>query len=202
MEHFPGLGAATAAQNTDKQPVIINLPASTLRAVDELPYRAAVKAGAKLAMASWARYPALDPRLPAGLSPTIIQGDLEGRLGFSGVTITDALGAGALAVYGSLPNKTMLAGPGRHGRTSVHRDQAAARTEVRRWPEERLPRRRAAEDRIPGTARAAAPAQGQPADLTRVGLTHAGALWAPKVGGAARCRRLRLPCSGRLQTVA
>ena len=110
VKHFPGLGAATATQNTDDQPVIINLPASTLRALDELPYRAAFKAGAKLAMTSWARYPALDPRLPAGLSPTIIQGDLEGRLGFTGVTITDALGAGALQVYGSLQNKTMLAG--------------------------------------------------------------------------------------------
>jgi beta-N-acetylhexosaminidase len=110
VKHFPGLGAAAAAQNTDDQPVFINLSAATLRAVDERPYRAAFNAGAKLAMVSWARYPALDPRLPAGLSPTIIQGDLEGRMGFTGVTITDALGAGALRAYGTLQNKTMLAG--------------------------------------------------------------------------------------------
>ncbi len=110
VKHFPGLGAAAASQDTDDQPVTISLPASTLRAVDELPYQAAFKAGAKLAMVSWARYPALDPRLPAGLSPTIIQGQLQGRLGFTGVTITDALGAGALRAYGSLQNKTMLAG--------------------------------------------------------------------------------------------
>jgi beta-N-acetylhexosaminidase len=110
VKHFPGLGAAAAAQDTDDQPVTISLPASTLRSVDELPYGAAIKAGVKLAMVSWARYPALDPRLPAGLSPTIIQGELEGRLGFTGVTITDALGAGALQAYGSLQNKTMLAG--------------------------------------------------------------------------------------------
>jgi beta-N-acetylhexosaminidase len=80
-----------------------------LRAVDEFPYRAAVSAGAKLAMVSWARYPALDQRLPAALSPTVVQGELQGRLGFSGVTITDALGAGAIDAYGSLQNKTMLA---------------------------------------------------------------------------------------------
>jgi beta-N-acetylhexosaminidase len=110
VKHFPGLGAATTTQDTDNEPVTINLPASTLRAVDEYPYRAAFKAGVKLAMVSWARYPALDPRLPAALSPTIVQGELQGRLGFSGVTITDALGAGALAAYGSLQNKTMLAG--------------------------------------------------------------------------------------------
>jgi len=109
VKHFPGLGAAAASQNTDNEPVTINLSASTLRTVDEAPYQAAIRAGVKLAMVSWANYPALDPRLPAGLSPTIIQGELQDQLGFAGVTITDALGAGALGAYGSLPNKTMLA---------------------------------------------------------------------------------------------
>jgi beta-N-acetylhexosaminidase len=110
VKHFPGLGDATAAQDTDKVPVRIRLSARTLRSVDEFPYRAAIDAGAKLAMVSWANYPALDPALPAGLSPAIIQGELEGRLGFTGVTITDALGAGALRAYGSLQERTMLAG--------------------------------------------------------------------------------------------
>ena len=109
VKHFPGLGAAAASQDTDNEPVQIDLPASTLRAVDEAPYQAAIQAGVQLAMVSWANYPALDPRLPAGLSPTIIQGELQQRLGFDGVTITDALGAGALAAYGSLENRTMLA---------------------------------------------------------------------------------------------
>jgi beta-N-acetylhexosaminidase len=109
VKHFPGLGAAAAGQNTDNGTVTINLPAATLRSVDEAPYQPAIQAGARLAMVSWATYPALDPQLPAGLSPAIIQGDLQGRLGFDGVTITDALGAGALGAYGSLGNKTMLA---------------------------------------------------------------------------------------------
>jgi beta-N-acetylhexosaminidase len=110
VKHFPGLGAAGATQDTDNGPVTINLSAQTLRAVDEFPYKAAFQAGAKLTMLSWANYPALDPRLPAGLSPTIIRGELEDRLGFAGATITDALGAGALSAYGTLQNKTMLAG--------------------------------------------------------------------------------------------
>ncbi len=95
--------------DTDQQPVTISLSAHTLRTVDELPYKAAFKAGAKLTMVSWANYPALDPRLPAALSPAIVQGELQHRLGFTGVTITDALGAAALRAYGSLQNKTMLA---------------------------------------------------------------------------------------------
>jgi beta-N-acetylhexosaminidase len=110
VKHFPGLGEASAAQDTDNRPVRINLSAQMLRDVDELPYQAAIKAGARLTMVSWANYPALDPKLPAGLSPTIIQGELQGRLGFAGVTITDALGAGALRAYGSVQNRTMLAG--------------------------------------------------------------------------------------------
>ena len=61
-------------------------------------------------MVSWATYPAFDPKLPAGLSPAIIQGELQQRVGFAGATITDALGAGALTAYGTLQNKTMLAG--------------------------------------------------------------------------------------------
>lgn len=109
VKHFPGLGPAGASQNTDLGPVSINLPAATLRSVDEAPYRAAIQAGVRLAMVSWANYPALDRHLPAGLSPTIIQGELQNRLGFTGVTITDALGAGALSAYGTLANRTMLA---------------------------------------------------------------------------------------------
>jgi beta-N-acetylhexosaminidase len=109
VKHFPGLGAAAATQDTDNKPVRISLSASTLRSVDELPYESAFRAGVKLTMVSWANYPAL-AQLPAGLSVAIVQGELRQRLGFTGVTITDALGAGALRAYGSLENKTMLAG--------------------------------------------------------------------------------------------
>ncbi len=109
VKHFPGLGAAAAAQDTDNKPVKISLSAGTLRSVDELPYESAIRAGVKLAMVSWANYPALG-RLPAGLSVPIVQGELRQRLGYAGVTITDALGAGALRAYGSLENTTMLAG--------------------------------------------------------------------------------------------
>jgi beta-N-acetylhexosaminidase len=108
-KHFPGLGAATRAQNTDAAPVVLNLSSSELRRVDEPPYRAAVAAGVKLVMTSWAIYPALDPHLPAGLSPAVIQGELRGHLGFKGITITDAISATALARFGPLGNRGVLA---------------------------------------------------------------------------------------------
>jgi beta-N-acetylhexosaminidase len=108
-KHFPGLGAAAQSQDTDDEPVTLNLPLATIRNVDELPYKAAIAAGVKLIMVSWAVYPALDPSRPAGLSPAIVQGELRQRLGFQGVTITDALEAGALSAYGTFQNRALLA---------------------------------------------------------------------------------------------
>jgi len=108
-KHFPGLGAATADQNTDNEPVTINLSKSTLQSRDEYPYRQAILAGVKLVMVSWAIYPAFDRKLPAGLSSTIVQGQLRKRLGFTGVTITDSIGAGALNPFGSTQNRAVMA---------------------------------------------------------------------------------------------
>jgi beta-N-acetylhexosaminidase len=108
-KHFPGLGAAAQSQDTDEEPVTLNLPLATIRNVDELPYKAAIEAGARIVMVSWAVYPALDPTRPAGLSPVIVGGELRQRLGFTGVTITDALEAGALRAYGTIGNRALLA---------------------------------------------------------------------------------------------
>lgn len=108
-KHFPGLGAAAQSQNTDLGPVTLALSAKQLRSVDEAPYRSAIAAGVKLVMTSWAVYPALDRRLPAGLSPSVIGNELRGRLGFRGVTITDDIDAGALRRFGSFAERGVLA---------------------------------------------------------------------------------------------
>jgi beta-N-acetylhexosaminidase len=108
-KHFPGLGVAGAAQNTDQGPVTLTVGLSRLRAVDESPYRSAIAAGVKLVMTSWATYPALDARRPAGLSAAVIGGELRGRLRFRGVTITDAISAGDLARFGSVAQRGVLA---------------------------------------------------------------------------------------------
>ncbi|HUC26084.1 MAG TPA: glycoside hydrolase family 3 N-terminal domain-containing protein [Streptosporangiaceae bacterium] len=109
VKHFPGLGAATKNQDTDVAPVTINVSAATLKSRDEYPYKAAIAAGVKLVMVSWAVYPHLGSKRPAGLSSVIVQGQLRKRLGYQGVTITDAIGAGALRAYGSTANRTRLA---------------------------------------------------------------------------------------------
>ena len=108
-KHFPGLGAATASQNTDLAPVTLSVPLASLRGVDEAPFARAIAAGVRLVMVSWAIYPALDTTLPAGLSSTVVQGELRQRLDFQGVTITDGLGAGALAAFGTFAQRAVLA---------------------------------------------------------------------------------------------
>ena len=108
-KHFPGLGPAATGQNTDLRPVTLPVPLRSLHALDEAPYPAAIAAGVRLVMVSWAIYPALDAHLPAGLSATIVQHELRQRLGFSGVTVTDALDAGALDAFGAIPARAVLA---------------------------------------------------------------------------------------------
>jgi beta-N-acetylhexosaminidase len=86
LKHFPGLGLAT--RSTDEVPVTI---AATARTLDSglVPYRRAIGAGvAPLVMVSNASYTAYGGR-PAAWSLRVL-GVLSG-LGFSGVTITDAL---------------------------------------------------------------------------------------------------------------
>ena len=108
-KHFPGLGAAARSQNTDLRPVTLNVSLHSLRTIDEAPYPAAIAAGVRLIMVSWAVYPALDPHRPAGLSSAIVGGELRRRLGFRGVTVTDALEAGALRAFGTTANRSVLA---------------------------------------------------------------------------------------------
>jgi beta-N-acetylhexosaminidase len=66
------------------------------------PFRAAIAAGARLAMAAHLAVPSLTgtDELPASLSPRALRGVLRDELGFTGLTITDAvdmagIGAGA-----------------------------------------------------------------------------------------------------------
>lgn len=108
-KHFPGLASATASQNTDVEPVTLWDHLDRIRTLDELPYQSAIAAGVKLVMLDWAVYPNIGSRRPAGLSTKVIKGELRGRLGFTGVTETDAIGAGALGAFGSTSSRAVQA---------------------------------------------------------------------------------------------
>jgi len=97
-KHFPGFGAAR--ENTDFAVQRVDLSKHELRAVDEKPYAAFAAAGGKLVMLSTAIYPAFSDR-PAAFTRAIAGGELRDRLGFEGVTITDALETPAVEHFGS-----------------------------------------------------------------------------------------------------
>jgi beta-N-acetylhexosaminidase len=105
-KHFPGFGAAT--ENTDFSVERIDLSKRELRAVDEKPYAAFAEAGGEMVMLSTAIYPAFSDR-PAAFTRAIATGELRDRLGFDGVTVTDALETPAVAHFGGTA-KVALAG--------------------------------------------------------------------------------------------
>ena len=148
-KHFPGLGTAARSQNTDERPVTLRVSLHSLRAIDELPYESAITAGVRLVMVSWALYPALDPGLPAGMSSAIVQGELRQRLGFKGVTVTDALEAGALRAFGTFQTARPGGGRGRHGPHSLLGGPRRRGRAGDGRPGERLPERHAEQVGVP-----------------------------------------------------
>ncbi len=104
-KHFPGIGSAEV--NTDLAAQRIDRSLLRLREVDEAPFAAFIEAGGELVMVSLATYPALANR-PAAFSSKVVEGELRERLGFTGVTISDGLGAAAASAFGS-PKRVALA---------------------------------------------------------------------------------------------
>jgi beta-N-acetylhexosaminidase len=108
-KHFPGLASANASQNTDAEPVTMFDHLDRIQTLDEQPYRSAIAAGVKLVMLDWAVYPNIGSKRPAGLSTKVIKGELRNGLGFTGVTETDAIEAGALSAFGSTGSRSVQA---------------------------------------------------------------------------------------------
>jgi beta-N-acetylhexosaminidase len=95
LKHFPGLGRVRV--NTDTSTGSVD-PATTATDPDLKPFAAGIRAGSAAVMVSSASYPRLDRRAIAAFSEPIITGLLRGRLGFSGMVMSDDLGAaGAVA---------------------------------------------------------------------------------------------------------
>jgi beta-N-acetylhexosaminidase len=95
LKHFPGLGRVRV--NTDTSTGSVD---STATADDPYlePFAAGIRAGSAAVMVSSASYPRLDRRAIAAFSTPIITGLLRQRLRFTGVVMSDDLGAaGAVA---------------------------------------------------------------------------------------------------------
>ncbi len=93
VKHFPGLGSASA--NTDFDDVDVT---KTWTDRELVPYRSLIAAGVLDAvMSGHIVNDHLDPGVPASLSAATISGLLREQLGWTGVVMTDDLGAEAIA---------------------------------------------------------------------------------------------------------
>ncbi|MCK7622175.1 glycoside hydrolase family 3 protein [Streptomyces sp. RS10V-4] len=94
-KHFPGHG--DVAVDSHHGLPRYDADAETLAAQALPPFRAAVEAGVGAVMTGHLLVPALDPELPATLSPRILHDLLRKELGFDGLVVTDAIEMGAVA---------------------------------------------------------------------------------------------------------
>jgi beta-N-acetylhexosaminidase len=90
VKHFPGLGRVR--YNTDTSSSAVDAVATT-EDPNLAPFRAAVGAGTQAVMISSARYLKLDPKRIAAFSPTVVTTLLRDELQFTGIAISDDLGA-------------------------------------------------------------------------------------------------------------
>jgi beta-N-acetylhexosaminidase len=111
VKHFPGLGDAPV--DTHHELAVVDTTRDELESRELVPFRAAIAAGARLAMAGHIAVPALtdSATVPASLSAAALRGVLRDELGFGGLTITDALDMGGVnaAADGADPLSAALA---------------------------------------------------------------------------------------------
>lgn len=142
VKHFPGHGRSTVDSHTESS--LVEATVDELSATDLLPFQRAIDAGAPVVMMNHLQYAALDPDLPASLSPRAYA--LLRDMGFDGVAITDSVGMGAVNVRWDFPEAAVMAvGAGADavlatdgGQAVRMRDALVDAVASGRLPEERL----------------------------------------------------------------
>lgn len=99
-KHFPGHGD-TAVDSHVSLPAVPHAR-SRLDAVELIPFRAAIEAGAAGIMSAHVTFPAIDPEpgRPATLSSRVLTDLIRAEMGYSGLVVTDSLEMGALGEAG------------------------------------------------------------------------------------------------------
>ncbi|HIE04557.1 MAG TPA: beta-N-acetylhexosaminidase, partial [Candidatus Latescibacteria bacterium] len=108
-KHFPGHGDTSL----DTHLALPRVGHSTerLRKVELLPFSKAVDAGVRAVMTTHIVFEALDPELPATVSPKVLTDLLRGEMGFDGVVVTDCLEMKAMErFWPEVPLMALLAG--------------------------------------------------------------------------------------------
>jgi beta-N-acetylhexosaminidase len=112
LKHYPGLGAAKTDAHYSLP--VINSSKDKIYSTDLAPYQALISSSNPLdhpgmIMTTDLMMPALDSKLPAELSPTIITDILRNQLHYNGVVITDALWMDGIAQKWNLVQASIMA---------------------------------------------------------------------------------------------
>jgi beta-N-acetylhexosaminidase len=106
-KHFPGHGDTSTDSHVELP--LVEHPPDRLRAVEFLPFRAAVEAHVATIMTAHILVPALDEHRPATLSKDIVTGILRNELRYQGVILSDDLEMHAIAARYEVPSAAVLA---------------------------------------------------------------------------------------------
>ncbi|MDE2949806.1 MAG: hypothetical protein OXT68_03485 [Chloroflexota bacterium] len=94
LKHFPGHGDTQV--DSHRGLPTVNRSRDELFRIDLRPFAEGVKAGAKIVMTAHIIFTALDPEMPATLSPVILGDVLRGELGFEGLIVSDSMNMGSM----------------------------------------------------------------------------------------------------------
>ncbi len=106
-KHFPGHGDTSVDSHLDLP--LVEHPPDRLRAVELLPFKAAIAAGVATIMTAHILVPSLDEERPATLSRRVVTDLLRHELGYEGVILSDDLEMKAIANGYAVPAAAVLA---------------------------------------------------------------------------------------------
>lgn len=109
LKHFPGLGSLHSYEDPHDGLPLVTRNMTDLQNIDLAPYKSMIQSNhPAMIMATNVVTAAIDPILPAELSPKAITGVLRGNLGYNGVVVTDGLYMGGIQKHWSLSEASVL----------------------------------------------------------------------------------------------
>jgi beta-N-acetylhexosaminidase len=106
LKHWPGIGSISL--DPHKALPTITRSLSELESTDFATFRALLAQNPGMIMVTHVLVPALDPIMPATLSPILVNGILRGELGYQGAVMTDSLYMAAISQRYTLPQAAVL----------------------------------------------------------------------------------------------
>lgn len=106
LKHWPGIGSITL--DPHKTLPTMNRTMSQLNSTEFAAFKGLLADDPGMIMVTHVIVPAIDPSLPATLSPKVVQGTLRDKLGYQGVVMTDSLYMQGIAIDYTLPQAAVL----------------------------------------------------------------------------------------------